>query len=244
MILVTGSAFSSSHGLLAPRPSSACRGDRAGRRTRPSPRTPAWCTSPPARSRRAPTGAGAARLVEHAAALERRTPELVGVGLLALGGQRLPAASGDAPPTMASVNLASGAARPSWPPASSTSPAARVLNTGSMTGCIRLRTPARGARSSHARARGAAGSSRSHSAAVSSRNIEVETLNGTFSQPVGEARRLGQRVRPGWPRARAAPTIWPPSIAAPSSRQRGIAVAGGEVGAEAAPSDRRCRRRS
>ena len=71
------------------------------------------------------------------------------------------------------------------------SPAARVSNTGSITGCIRLRTPVRGARSSHRSSAWLCGSRRSHWAAVSSRKSEVETLNPTFLSLSAKPEALG-----------------------------------------------------
>ncbi len=67
-----------------------------------------------------------------------------------------------------------------WETLSSTSPADWVLNTGSITGCMSPRTPARGAASSQRSRAWCNGSSRSQSDAVSSRYSDIATLNGTF----------------------------------------------------------------
>ncbi len=147
VILVTGSAFSSSQGLLAPRPSCSIGvGIGQRRRTRRRPRRSAWCSSSRRRRAARATPRRRGRVAVDAAPLQRRVPEAGGIGLAQLAGQRLPAGL--------EVRLERRRIEPGQRAAgllatwSRMSPVARVLNTGSITGCISPCTPARGRRSS------------------------------------------------------------------------------------------------
>ena len=193
MILVTGSAFSSSHGLLAPRPSCSMPWGYARKTNSPCPRTRAWCRSAPT-----PSGPASRARARPARRTRRRAGAPRARTRPASASFRSPARACQRPRRCASheasVNFASG------PPAflataSRMSPAARVLNTGSMTGCIRLRTPARGARSSHRSSAWCCGQQQVAKGGGLVEELRGRDLERHLPEPLGEARRLGQRVR-------------------------------------------------
>ena len=185
------------------------------------------------RTRQAPArpASARARLVEHAAALQRRVPELVGVRLLPLAGETPASGSRRWASQVGAVNLRERAA----------GLLGRLQQDVARGAGVEHRLHHRLHQAADAGARGEIVPAlervvlRQQQVALRGGLVEEHRrrdLEGHLPELARRSRRPWAGRRPGWRRARAGTATWPPSIAVMRSRQRGVAVGRGQVGAE------------